>query len=181
MQYHSNSNSRTIPALILIGLGVLLLVAQLSGGIGWLFGTAWPLLIVLPGLLFLGLAFFGDQNAVGFFFPGTIVTGIGAILLFQNLTDKWESWAYVWALIPAFVGVALMLSGSKTGQESQIRAGRGLALSFGIVFLAMAAFFELFIFAGDAGFAQWLIPLALIGVGVYLFIGGRNGEKSKHE
>jgi len=182
----SGSNSRnTVPALILIGLGILFLIAQVSGGIGWLFGTAWPLLILLPGLLFFGVAFFGDRHMAGFFFPGTIVTGIGAILLFQNVTDRWESWAYVWALIPAFVGLALMLSGNKVESESQIRAGRGLLLSFGIVFLVLTVFFELFIFAGNAGLAEWILPVALICMGLYLFFGGRNpltsGDKAKNE
>jgi len=181
-----SSNPRnTVPAIILIGLGVLFLIAQLGGGIGWLFGTMWPLLVMLPGLLFLAVAYFGDRSAAGFFFPGTIVTGIGAILLFQNATDQWESWAYVWALIPVFVGIAMMLSGAKMENAGQIRTGRGMVLGFGIAFMALAAFFELFIFAGNWGVAQWIIPLVLIGFGVYLFMGGRTplnlDEKPKND
>jgi hypothetical protein len=46
--------------------------------------------------------------------PGSILAGIGGIFYYQNLTNDWESWAYIWALIPGFVGIGVSSAGSST-------------------------------------------------------------------
>lgn len=168
-----------VPAIVLITLGVLFLVGQI-GGLGWLFGISWPLLIVGPGLIFLAVAFFGDRKAAGFFYPGSIITGIGSILAYQNMTGNWESWAYAWALIPVFVGIAMMFSSRRTGSEGEMHTGRNLVTWFGVTFIALAGFFELFIFDGAfGGLTRFIIPGLLILAGIYMFFGGRLPQNSR--
>ncbi|MBZ0298994.1 MAG: hypothetical protein K8J31_04600, partial [Anaerolineae bacterium] len=77
----TNANSRSAIAIGLIGLGVLFLVAQISG-FSFL-GILWPLFIVLPGAAFLYFAYTGDRHAAGLAVPGAMITGTGAILFYQ--------------------------------------------------------------------------------------------------
>ncbi len=39
--------------------------------------------------------------------PSIIVGGIGGILAYQDYTGHWESWSYLWTLIPGFVGLGI--------------------------------------------------------------------------
>ncbi|GEM_PF-719678 len=165
-----------IGALVLISLGAIFLLSNFMGGIGWMFSTLWPLTIMLPGLGFFAVALFGNRNHAGFFFPGTILTGIGGILLFQNVTDYWQSWAYAWALIPLFVGIALTLAGNRTGNEGEFRTGRSMIVGSGITFLAFAALFELFIFNSVSGAWTFVLPILLIVAGVYVFFNGHTTQ-----
>ena len=90
-----------VGGIILIGVGVLFLLMQLFPGFAEIFDFSrqWPLLIVLLGALFLLGAFLGSPQLA---IPGSVVTGIGIILYYQNITGNWASWAFVWALIPGF-------------------------------------------------------------------------------
>ncbi len=55
--------------------------------------------------------FLGGKQVSGLAIPGSIITGIGLLLLFQNLTSYWESWSYGWTLIIIFVGAGIYLAG----------------------------------------------------------------------
>lgn len=95
-------------AIGLIGLGILFLVGQLLGIslIGWL----WPFFVITPGVLFFVVMALGGKDASGFAIPGSIITTVGLILFYQNLTGHWASWAYAWALIfPTAVGAGMMI------------------------------------------------------------------------
>ena len=47
---------------------------------------------------------------------GTVATTVGLVLLYQNNTGHWESWAYAWALVgPAASGLGLALWGAAHG------------------------------------------------------------------
>ena len=70
----------------------------------------WPLsiLMVAVGLLVIG-ALTGTADML---VPASIVGGIGGILYFQNAGIlTWESWAFLWTLIPGFVGIGVFLAG----------------------------------------------------------------------
>ncbi len=177
------SQRNTVGAVILIALGVLFLVGQVFEINVWsMMGVSWPVFVIIPGVLFLALAFMGDKRASGFAVPGMIITGTGAILWYQNVTDNWQSWAYVWTLYPVFVGLALMFMGARRGNEKEYHTGRGF-VNFGLVaFVVGAAFFEGLIFHGSSPLTGWLLPLALIGAGGFLLVSGRSGwtlEKRK--
>lgn len=152
---------------LLIGISILFLATQWFGFN--LSGILWNFFVIAPGAAFLYFAITGDEDKAGLAFPGAIITGTGLILLYQNLTGHWESWAYVWTLYPAFVGWALQFNGSKRGNDKEIETGREMirwsmfALAIGFVF------FELLIFGNFGGMAVWLLA-----GGVLLLVLGRN-------
>ena len=84
------------------------------------------------------------------------------IFTYNTLTNDWDSWAYAWSLIPAFVGIGLILA-TRFGrwQGDSLRAGLWLAIGSGAVFSILAMFF------GSRTFGT-LGPLLLIGLGVLL-------------
>jgi hypothetical protein len=183
---NQSQGNRNVGAIVLIAIGVLFFVTQTLGINVWgIFGISWPLFVLVPGLIFLGLAFFGDQKVAGFIVPGAIVTGTGAILWVQNATGRWESWAYVWALYPVFLGLALMFLGRRTNSQNTEKTGRGFVTWGTVAFLIGFAFFELLIFGGLGGLGSVILPLVLIGIGVMMLTGGRRptlgGEKPKNE
>src|SRR5260370_11723999 len=109
MERSSSNQAATIGGVVLVGLGVLFLVQQAFGfDIGH---YGWPLFVILPGLAFLGAFALGPRSASGLAVPGCVVTTVGLILAVQNTFNLWETWAYVWALIPASVGLGLRLMG----------------------------------------------------------------------
>jgi hypothetical protein len=156
---------------ILVTVGLILLVAQLAdfalGDLGW------PFWIIAVGavLLVLGLTVVGQQGLV---IGGTIVTTIGLILLYQDSTGHWESWAYAWALIPAASGLGLALWGIRTGSFAEIRSGTWGLLG-GLAFFAVAfLFFEGIVgLSGDRlPIADWVLPVVVIGIGVVVLARG---------
>lgn len=76
--------------------------------------------------------------------PACIVGGIGGLLLWQNATGEWQSWAYAWTLIPGFVGVGTLLSGLLGGTLRR-----------------------------DFGAGAWRVLISLISFGIFAsFLGG---------
>jgi hypothetical protein len=101
------ARSAIASGVILVVVGVLLLVARLVPGIFG--GLTWPFLVIGVGVLLLVLAV-ATGNA-GLAVPACIVGGIGIILWWQNVHNRWDTWAYAWALIPGFVGVGALVQG----------------------------------------------------------------------
>jgi peptidoglycan/LPS O-acetylase OafA/YrhL len=178
MTHSQQDIGRRIGAATLIGVGALFLLGQVTDFD--VFGFIWPFFVILPGAAFLFAAFNGDKNAAGLAVPGALVTGTGGILLYQNMTGHWESWAYIWALYPVFLGLALTYVGRRTDNEGTYKAGRGFVRWGGIAFIVMWAIFELAIFSGDRPFGHLLLPLVLIGAGVILLFRG-TGDKPKRD
>jgi hypothetical protein len=160
---------------MLILVGLFLLLTQTSGGLlssaprfqsGW---TAfWPLIIVLAGVAFLlPIAIWWDQRQAiaGLAIPGIILLVNGLMLLAQNLTGEWESWAYAWAVEPMAVGLGFAaLYG--LGHRHQ-----GLLIAAGIVGGSGLLFFLIFASA-FGGIFRWVGPLALIAVGAMIILRG---------
>ena len=161
-------------------LGVLLVLAGLVLLLGQLVHIdlghyGWPLFIIVPGVALLIVAissrgFAGEGLAI----LGSILTITGLILLFQNATDHFESWAYAWALVfPGAVGIGMIIYGSYAGRPGNVRAGVRL-LGIGLVlFLLGAAFFEGVIGIGGYHFGQSAGAIAgvvIIGIGAVLLI-----------
>ncbi len=166
---------------ILVGLGLLFLAAQFVDFRLW-FGFDfwhyfWPFFVIIPGLALFGGMLLGGRSAGGLAIPGSIVTTVGLILLYQNTFNHWESWAYAWALIPTAAGVGMMISGAWSGLERQVRVGRGMAMVGILVFAAGAVFFEFVL--NISGFARGMVgavagPALLIALGLYLMLRPRN-------
>jgi hypothetical protein len=98
------------------------------------------------------------------------------MLFVQNLTGRFETWAYSWALIPTAVGVGLMIAGHWDGDEKQVREGRGTMLVGLALFLGFGAWFELFIFRGSA-LTTYSFPVALIAGGLAVVV--RNALRAR--
>jgi hypothetical protein len=100
--------------------------------------------------------------------PASIVGGIGGILFLQNSgVLTWESWAYVWTLIPGFVGLGILLAGLIKWKKKQIFEGLQTMLVSTVLFLVFGSLI------GDAfgyfPFSTYL-PVLLIALGVFLFV-----------
>lgn len=157
---------------ILVIVGAILLAGQvLDIGIGDL---GWPLIIVAIGvaLLLIGLVVVNESGMV---VGGSVVTTVGLVLLYQNQTDHWESWAYAWALVgPAASGLGLALWGIRSGDRQDFRNGTWGLLG-GLAFFAVGFLF----FEGIIGISgqrlplpEWALPALVIGIGVVILIRG---------
>ena len=154
--------SNLIVGLLLLVLGAATLVLQLVPGLYLPF--SWPWIIIGVGLVLLVLAAATGIPALAV--PGSIVGGIGGILYYQTITGDWDSWAYIWALIPGFVGLGLVLAGVLAGRtSSSVRAGGWLIL---VSLFLLAAFGSLF---GALGLLGPFWPVLLILLGLALLLG----------
>jgi len=152
---------------VLVALGALFLLEQFFDfRLGdWM----WPFFIIIPGLLcFVGMVL-GGKSAGQLAIPGSIVTTVGLLLLYQNTFNHFESWAYAWALIPVAVGVGLMINGAWSDQPALVHNGRRVVGIGLVLFLVGFVFFELVLHIG--GMANGLVPpLLLILAGIYLLL-----------
>ena len=106
---------------LLIAFGVLALLGQLFRGNFW--NVFWPFFIIgIGGMFFVGMIA-GGKSVSGLAIPGTIVSVIGLMLLYQNLTGYWESWSYGWTVILMSVGLGIFLTGAYEGNAHRRRAG----------------------------------------------------------
>jgi hypothetical protein len=126
----------------------------------------WPFSIIAvgAGLLLLGLIL----GAPGMAVPASIVAGIGGILYYQNATGQWDSWAYMWTLIPGFVGVGTVLTGLLgDNTRSNVRHGLNLMVISAVLYLIFSAFF-----GGWGLLGNWGPAVLLILLGVYMVVRG---------
>lgn len=149
--------------LLLILAGLWFLAGQFVPGLERWAEFSWPLIVVGVGvfLLLLGLA----TGVPGLAVPASIVGGIGGILFYQNAAGDWESWAYIWTLIPGFVGVGLLLM-TLLGEESP-GARRGALWLVGI---SLALFLVFGSFLGGLSLLGPYWPVLLIALGVLLLL-----------
>lgn len=176
MGYAQGGSGRKAAAIALIVVGGFFLLAQLGFFSFSLMGLLWPLFVIVPGLAFLYPALQGGSDTAPLAIPGAIITGSGAILFYQNVTGHWESWAYIWALYPVFLGLGMMLMGRRQGNRKTDATGRGFVRWGLTAFLIMGAIFELFIF-DNLGIGKMLLPLALILFGVWMLMGGSRRQR----
>lgn len=185
MNANRPNNAALVGGTLLIGFGLLTLASQVFRDVVF-WSYLWPLAVVICGALFFAGMFLGGRQVSGLAIPGTIITGIGLLLLYQSLTSHWESWAYSWALIVVFVGLGIFIMGAHAKDEGRRRAGVKVMKVGLILFVVFGAFFEM-IFSMDRslGFRGLLFPVLLVLLGVYLIVsrlgllGGR--EKSTTE
>ena len=165
------------PSIVLGGLlvlvGAVLLVGQLVhidvGHYGW------PFFVIAPGVLILFVALMArGALGEGLAILGSIIAVTGLILLYQNATDHFESWAYAWTLIfPGAVGVGMVLYGLAAGRPGNVRAGSRLVGIGVILFLLGVAFFEGVLGIGGYQFgrsAGVAVGVLIIAMGAFLLI-----------
>ncbi len=155
--------------ILIIALGLIILFAQATRGaslwglrLGW--RAAWPLFVVWAGAAFLlPLAVWPERRSsiAGLVVPGTIILANGLLLLFQNSTGLWRTWAYLWTVEPMAVGLALFFLYLLAGRESGLLLAAGIV--FGVGLLMFLVFSGVFTFIG---------PLVIIVLGVILTVAG---------
>jgi hypothetical protein len=177
MQTNRSNAGALVGGALLIAFGLLALAGQVFRNVDW--GFLWPFTVIGFGALFFVLMFSGGKQAAAFAIPGSIVGGIGLILLFQNITQHWESMSYFWTLIILFVGVGIYIMGLYGGDIQQKQSGlRVMRVGF-ILFVIFGAFFEMIF----SSFSNILFPLLLIVLGAYLVLSrsGLFGQKKTDE
>jgi len=164
--------------LILIG-GWLVVTRQVPAVQDWLDNTfTWPMWTIGAGLLVLLIGLI--TGAPGMAVPASIIAGVGGILYYQNQTDDFGSWSYMWALIPGFVGIGTILAGVLgENRRRNLTHGLNLIVTSTVLFLLFATFFGGLSILGDYGAA---IILILLGLYVLLrgFVrGGTTGPENE--
>jgi hypothetical protein len=156
---------------LLVLLGVLVLLGQyLELDLG---RVGWPLFVIVPGLglLGLGLATPGRLGEV-LAMVGGVVTMAGLVLLVQNATDQFDTWAYAWTLVVLVgPGIGRWLSGVVRGRGELAASGAWLVAAGLVAFLGLAVFFEVVVGlsghrSGAAG--RYVLAALLILAGLVL-------------
>jgi hypothetical protein len=159
---------------LLVLLGIVVLLGQVLevelGRVGW------PFFVVVPGLglLGLGLAAAGRLGEV-LAMAGGVVTMAGLVLGVQNATDRFDTWAYAWALVVLVgAGIGRWLVGVVRGR-AELAASGGWLIAAGLVaFVVLAVFFEVVVGIGGRGgtlsgaAGRYGLAALLIGAGLVL-------------
>ncbi len=159
-----------IGGIILIVIGVLSLLGQIFSGLNF-WGFIWPFFVIGVGAMFYVGMFAGGKSVSGLAVPATIISSIGLILLYQNLTGHWESWSYAWTVILTAVGLGIYLMGLYGEDEGQQSSGKGVMKVGVIMFVIFGGFFEMIFSAGSRfGLRQIIFPVGIILLGLYLVV-----------
>lgn len=174
MQTNRSHTGALVGGTLLIAFGMLSLASQVFRGFNW--GLLWPFMVIGVGILFFIAMFAGGKQAAGFAIPGTIVSGVGLVLLFQNITHHWESMSYFWTLIILFVGVGIYIMGAYSNDLGQKQSGTRVMKIGLILFIIFGSFFEMVF----SSFGNLIFPILLILLGAYLVL-SRSGLLGKRE
>ena len=155
---------------LLLLLGLLVLAGQALdlelGEIGW------PFFVILPGLGLLGLGLTGSgRPGEVLAMAGGVVTMVGLVLLVQNTTDRFETWAYAWTLLVVGAGIGRWLVGVTRGRQDLASSGGWLIATGLAAFLGFAVLFEAVIGIGGrtpGGAGRYTLAALLILAGLVL-------------
>lgn len=164
-------SNRSRMALIVGGGLILFGLLSLAGEfLGWGdLGGLWPLIIIGVGAAFFVGMLLGGKSVAGLAIPGSIMIGVGLIMLVQNWLGWWETWSYAWALIISFVGLGIVIESYWSESPERRKRGWEAVRSGLLLFLIFGAIFE-FIFSatgvsGRGGQALWAVVLVIVGAG----------------
>jgi hypothetical protein len=165
----------TVLGGLLLLLGILVLLGQaLQLELG---RVGWPFFVIVPGLglLGLGLAAAGRLGEV-LAMVGGVVTVAGLVLLVQNATDRFETWAYAWTLVFLVgAGFGRWLVGVVRGRGELAASGAWLIAAGLVGFLVLAVFFEVVVGIGGhrSGTASRYALAALLILAGLVLLGRR--------
>jgi len=178
MQPNRSNAGALVGGAVMIAFGLLALAGQVFRSVDW--GFLWPFIVIAIGAVFFVAMFAGGKQTAAFAIPGSIVGGIGLVLLFQNITGHWESMSYFWTLIIMFVGAGIYIMGWYAGDANQRKSGQGVMKVGLILFVIFGAFFEMIF----SSLSNMLFPILLILLGAYLvvtrsgLIGGKKDDST---
>jgi hypothetical protein len=161
--------------IILISLGFLFLLQQLLNLSIWrIWHYGWSIFPLAAGFLLFAIMVLGGKGTAKMAIPGSIVTMIGLVLLYQTVFDQYQSWSYAWALvIPTSIGVGRYIRGWWEDRPD-LRARGRLEIRIGLIlFVALAVFFEMFLnlsgfFTG--ALSRFAFPVLLMAGGVLVVL-----------
>jgi len=158
-----------------LALGIILILLG-----GWLVATkqipelqiwlshnyVWPMWVIGAGAIILIIGML--VGAPGMAVPACIVAGVGGILYYQNATNDFSSWSYLWTLIPGFVGVGSILAGL-LGDNTRRNLSQGInaLVTSAVLFLIFAT-----VLGGLKLLGSYGLPVILILLGVYIIARG---------
>jgi hypothetical protein len=157
--------------IILILVAAWLIATKIRPNLATLINLpfAWPMWVIIAGgiILVIGLLVGAPDMAI----PACITAGIGGILYYQNATNDWESWAYLWTLILAFVGIGRILAGILGHDfKASLQEGLGALFASAVLFTIFATFFGGFKIFGP--FSGYVPILLLFLFGIWLIVRG---------
>ncbi len=160
---NESHRSTIVIGTLLILAGLFFAMVQIVPGLNTLIDQQNSWVLIIEGaavvLLILGIALRAPDMAI----PATIVAGVGGILFYQATTNNWGSWAYLWTLIPGFVGVGMIIANLLGARDRHpIRSALDSIGTSVVLFVIFAA-----IFGGLTNFGPYW-PLLLIAAGVLL-------------
>ena len=148
--------------VLLVLLGVWFFAArQVPSLRAWLeVQFEWPFYVIGAGALILVIGLITGAPAMSI--PACIVAGIGGILYYQNRSGDWESWSFLWALIPGFVGVGTIVMGL-LGEDTRRNLSHGVNLLVisAVLLLVFATLMRRLNVLGQFGPAALLVLLGL--------------------
>ncbi len=156
--------ARLAVGALLLAAGIYFLAAQFFPALGdWIqMEFSWPLIVIGVGVFLLLIGLWSGEPDMAV--PACIVGGIGGILYYQNLTGHWGTWAYVWTLIPGFIGVGMLLSALLGGRSrGEVSGGLWLLAISAVLFLIFGSFLGNLQLLGD----YWPILLILLGLWIF--------------
>jgi hypothetical protein len=135
-----NKKSGVFGGVVLILLGLIFLASEIYPEVFSFW--SWPFILIGLGIMFLLWALITQTG--GLAVPGSILSGLGGIFYYQEVTQDWASWSYIWALIPGFVGIGILLNGLIDKKFKQnFSGGVTLVLISAIMFFAFGFQFGL--------------------------------------
>jgi hypothetical protein len=133
---------------LLVLLGILVLLGQaLELDLG---RVGWPFFVLVPGLGLLGLGL-ATPSRLGEVLAsvGGVVAMAGLVLLVQDATDRFDTWAYAWTLVVLVgAGMGRWLVGIVRGRAALAASGGWLVAAGLVGFVGLAAFFEVVVGLG---------------------------------
>ena len=166
----------SLPAFVLIGFGVTLLLAYAFNL--HLLDFLWPGFIIGPGLLLMWPAYKStadEQSKFAFLaVPGAMIASSGVLLFAMNLTNHFESWAYSWPLVIAAAAAGVMYVTRYDDNDALQELGYKFMRVMTLIFIGLAFFFEIIIFENF----NPLMSLGMIGLGFYLLMRNRRATKA---
>jgi hypothetical protein len=138
---------------LLVLLGIVVVLGQaLALDLG---RVGWPFFVIVPGLAVLGLGL-ATVGRVGEVLAtiGGVVTMAGLVLLVQNATDRFETWAYAWTLLLVGAGIGRWLVGVVRGRHDLSASGGWLIAGGLAAFVVLAVFFEVVVGIGGRSYGS---------------------------
>ncbi|MGI8930012.1 MAG: hypothetical protein ACR2F5_01740 [Candidatus Limnocylindria bacterium] len=177
--------SRTIEraaGILLLAVGVAVLASgplvDFVGGFGigdevWRW---WPVILIGLSLFFLGPALLGRRPnrriRAGMAIPGFFLAGVGSVLLYTSLSDRWDAWSYLWSVVPFSLGLGMYAAGWIADAPAFKWIGAAIAVGGAVGYLVFATAF------GGEGF-RLIAALAILAFGVVLVMGGLGERLSR--